>query len=123
MYFSSIKRGLQVKMADFFFKNWAEFFFFVIMVLGLVVGLWATSHSAFISYIVIFLSGMIGGRLLYDRKGKLTVPYYLIIAGFLIGYLIGTYYGSKKVVIILFVLGILLSYHLYKKGYLKDTLF
>ena len=110
-------------MADFFFKNWAEFFFFVIMVLGLIVALWATSFSAVISYIVVFLSGMIGGRVLYERKKKLTFPYYIILAGFLIGYVIGTYYGSRKVVIILFVLGILFSYHLYNKGYVRDIIF
>ena len=110
-------------MADFFFKNWAEFFFFVIMIIGLIVALWATSFSAVISYIVVFLSGMIGGRLLYERKKKLIFPYYIILAGFLIGYVIGTYYGSRKVVIILFVLGILFSYHLYNKGYVRDIIF
>ena len=110
-------------MTTFFFRSWAEFFFFTLMVIGLILSLWASSFSAFISYIVVFLSGMIGGRILYDRKGKLTFPYYIIILGFLIGYLIGTYYGSRKVVIILFVLGVLLSYHLYNKGYIKDRLY
>ena len=110
-------------MADFFFKNWAEFFFFVIMTVGFVVALWATSFSAVISYIVVFLSGMIGGRLLYERKQKLIFPYYIIIIGFLIGFVIGTYYGSRNVVIILFVLGLLFSYHLHNKGYIRDVYF
>jgi hypothetical protein len=105
-------------MSDFLFRSWAEFFFFVVMVVGFIIALWAP--SAFVSYIVVFLSGMIGGRLLYDRKRKLTIPYYIILAGFLIGYVIGTYYGSRKVIIILFVLGVLLGYHLYNKGYLRD---
>ena len=110
-------------MTTFFFKSWVEFFFFVLMVMGLILSIWASSYSAFISYIVVFLSGIIGGRILYERKGKLTLPYYIIILGFLIGYLIGTYYGSRKVVIVLFVLGVLLSYHLYNKGYIKDRLY
>tara|TARA_Y100000310_G_C20694435_1_gene824482 strand:- start:3953 stop:4297 length:345 start_codon:yes stop_codon:yes gene_type:complete len=108
----------RLKMTEFFFKSWAEFFFFILMVVGFVIAIWAP--SAFVSYVVVFLSGMIGGRLLYDRKKKLVIPYYLILAGFLIGYLIGTYYGSKKIIIILFMLGMLFSYHLYNKGYLKD---
>ena len=107
-----------MKMVDFFFRSWAEFFFFAVMILGFVIAIIAP--SAVISYVVVFLSGMIGGRILYDRKGKLTFPYYIIIMGFLIGYLIGTYYGSRQVVIILFILGVLLSYHLFNKGYLKD---
>ncbi|MCH8067262.1 MAG: hypothetical protein IIC69_01645 [Nanoarchaeota archaeon] len=110
-------------MTQFFFKSWAEFFFFVLMIIGFIVALWATSFSAVISYIVVFLSGMIGGRLLYDRKKKLTFPYYVIIIGFIIGYVIGTYYGSRNIVIILFVLGILLSYHLHNKGYIRDVAF
>jgi len=105
-------------MADFFFRSWAEFFFFVLMIIGFIIAIWAP--SAFISYTVVFLSGLIGGRLIYDRKKKLTIPYYIIITGFLIGYLIGTYYGNRKIIIVLFVLGILLSYHLHNKGYIKD---
>ena len=105
-------------MTEFLFKSWAEFFFFVLMVIGFIIALFAP--SAIISYTVIFLSGMIAGRLLYDRKHKMTFPYYIIIVGFLIGYLLGTYYGSRKIVIILFVLGALFSYHLCNKGYLKD---
>jgi hypothetical protein len=111
-------------MAEFYFKNWAEIFFFVLMIIGFIFALWATSFSAVISYIVVFLSGMIGGRLLYDRRKKLTFPYYLIIIGFLIGYVIGTYsvgYGSTTVVMILFILGILFGYYLCNKGYLRDV--
>ena len=56
-------------MTDFFFKSWAEFIFFVLMVIGFIVALWASTFSAVISYIVIFLSGMVGGRLLYRIDG------------------------------------------------------
>lgn len=82
-----------------------------------------TAPSAVISYIIIFISGMVEGRLIYDRKKKLTIPYYIIIIGFMIGFLIGTVYGSRKVVIVLFILGILLSYHLHNKGYIRDFSF
>jgi hypothetical protein len=109
-------------MVDYF-KNWAEVVFFAIMVIGFIISLWASSFSAAISYIVVFLSGMIGGRLLYERKKKLIFPYYLILIGFLIGYIIGTYYGSVKIVIILFILGILFSYHLNNKGFIRDIHF
>jgi hypothetical protein len=105
-------------MSEFFFKSWVEFFFFLLMVVGLIVSL--AAPSAVISYLVVFLSGMIGGRLLYERKKKLTFPYYIILVGFLIGYLIGVAYGSRRVIIILFILGILLSYHLHNKGYIRD---
>lgn len=102
-----------------FYKNWFESYFLVLMVIGIVVAL--LSPSAIISYAVIFLSGIFAGRLIYERKHKMKFHYIMIIAGFVIGYLIGAYYGSRKVVIALFVVGAILSYKLYDKKILKDT--
>ena len=101
-----------------FYKNWMEFFFLVLMIIGVLAAL--SAPSAAISYIIIFLSGMFAGRLIYDRKNKMQFPYFMIIAGFVIGYLIGVYYGSRRVVIALFVLGAILSYKLYDKKILRD---
>ena len=104
-----------------FYKNWMEFFFFVLMIIGILIALLVP--SAVISYIVIFLSGIFAGRLIYERKDKIQFPYLMIIAGFVIGYLLGVYYGSRKIVIALFVIGTILSYILYDKNILKDTRF
>ncbi|MBI2654592.1 hypothetical protein HYX02_07365 [Candidatus Woesearchaeota archaeon] len=104
-----------------FYKNWMEFFFVVVMIIGLLVAL--ASPSATISYVIAFLSGMFAGRLVYERKNKIQLPYFLIIAGFVIGFAMGVYYGSKWVVIGLFVLGGILSYKMYNKKILKDIRF
>ncbi|MBS3114118.1 hypothetical protein J4448_03375 [Candidatus Woesearchaeota archaeon] len=101
-----------------FYKNWFEFFFLALVVIGILIAL--SSPSAVISYIVIFLSGIFAGRLIYERKNKIQFPYFMIIAGFVIGYLIGIYYGSRRVVIALFVIGAILSYKLYDKKILRD---
>ena len=101
-----------------FYKNYMEFFFLLLMAVGVVVAL--MSPSAMISYAVIFLSGMFAGRVIYLRKSKLQLPYFMVIAGFVIGYLFGVYYGSKTILIALFILGALLGYKLYSKGILKD---
>ena len=103
-----------------FFKNWAEFFFFVLMVIGVILAL--SAPSAVVSYIVIFVSGMFAGRIIYFRHHSLKSAYYIVIIGFLIGYLMGSYYGSRKVIIVLFVLGAILSYYLYDKKVLKDVI-
>lgn len=104
-----------------FYKNWMEFFFFALMIVGVIIAL--TAPSAVISYIIIFLSGMFAGRLIFERKHKIQFPYFMIIAGFVIGYLIGVWYGSRKVVIVLFAIGAILSYKLYEKKILKDVRF
>lgn len=104
-----------------FYKNWMEFFFLVLMLIGLLIAL--TSPSAVISYIIIFISGMFAGRLVYERKEKIQFPYFMIIAGFVIGYLIGVYYGSRRIIIALFVIGAIISYKLYDKKILRDVRF
>ena len=104
-----------------FYKNWMEFFFVILMITGVLIAL--SAPSAIISYIIIFLSGMFAGRLIYERKNKIQFPYFMVIAGFVIGYLIGVYYGSRRIAIILFVLGAILSYKLYDKKILKDIRF
>lgn len=91
------------------------------MVLGILAAL--ASPSAAISYATIFLVGIFAGRLLYERKRNIQLPYFLIIAGFVIGYLIGVYYGNRRLMIILFVLGAVFSYKLYDKKILKDVRF
>lgn len=93
----------------------------VIMIIGFLIAL--SAPSKVISYAIILVTGLFAGRLIYERREKIQFPYFMIIAGFVIGYLIGVYYGSRRVVIALFVLGAILSYKLYDKKVLKDTRF
>lgn len=100
-------------------KNWMEIFFLAVMVLGLLFAL--VAPSAVLSYAVAFISGIFAGRLIYERKHKIQFPYIMIAVGFAIGYVIGAYYGSRLVVVILFISGAILSYKIYDKKILKDT--
>ena len=103
------------------YKNWVELLFFAIMVIGILISLLAP--SAAISYIIMFLSGMLAGRIVYQRKGRMNLHYFIIIFGFVIGYLLGAYYGSRLITGILFMAGAMASYRLYEKKILSDTLF
>src|SRR3989344_8719618 len=99
-------------------KNWMEFWFFVLMVMGIIIAL--ASPSAFISYVIIFIAGFFGGRMIFDKRDFIKFPYYIIIAGFLIGYIIGAYYGSAIAYAVLFTLGGITGYKVFAKGVLKD---
>jgi len=107
-------------MADLFdFRGeWAELFFFILIIIGFLFAV--LTKNPVLSYALIFVAGMFGGRLLFQRKNKLQLPYYLMIIGFLIGYILGAYYGNRNVMIILFILGSLISYYLHDKGYIRD---
>jgi hypothetical protein len=105
-------------MTDFFFKNWGEFLFFVILVIGFILAI--ASPSAVISYLVIFIVGLMSGRLLYERKNKLVFPYTLIIIGFIIGYILGAFYGNKMTILTLYLIGIWIGYQIFNKGIIHD---
>lgn len=105
-------------MTAFFFRNWAEVIFFILLIVGFLFSL--VAPSAVLSYLIIFAAGMMGGRLLYYRKKSMVFPYVLVIIGFLLGYLIGSRYGDWLVITILFVLGSMLSYYLHEQRYIKD---
>ncbi|MBI4452540.1 hypothetical protein HY637_03860 [Candidatus Woesearchaeota archaeon] len=104
-----------------FYKNWMELFLLIDMIIGLVLAL--LIPSAFLGYVLIFLSGIFAGRVVYERKSKIVFPYIVIIATFLIGYLIGMRYGDYRVVIILFLIGAIVSYKLFDRGVLRDFRF
>ena len=61
-----------------------------------------------------------GGRLFWERKNKVWSPYLTIIVGFVMGYVIGTFHGDRRITLLLFVLGGVLSYYVLDKGILKD---
>ena len=91
----------------------------------MVVGIFAAlmSPSAVISYTIALIAGMFAGRLIYERKDKIKFPYLMVITGFIVGYILGVYYGSRTIVILSFVIGAILSYKLYDKKILRDTKF
>ena len=105
-------------MTDFFFKNWGEFLFFVLIIIGFILAI--ASPSAVISYMVIFIVGLMSGRLLYERKSKLVFPYALIIIGFIIGYILGAFYGNKMTILTLYLIGIWIGYQIFNKGIIHD---
>lgn len=107
---------------EFYFESWAELFFFVLLVIGVIFAI-IMHFSAILSYILIFICGLMGGRMIYERKKKLQFPYYLIIAGFLVGYIIGAYYGNKILMIALFIIGGIISYLIHDRGIIHDTPF
>ncbi len=112
-----LRNKLRMALA-IFFKNWAEIIAFILLIIGFLLSL--AAPSAVLSYLIIFLGGMMAGRFVYYKKRRMVFPYVLITIGFFIGYLIGSRYGNWLVITILFVLGSILSYYLHEQGYIKD---
>lgn len=96
--------------------NWVEYVFLVLLVVGFILAF--NVSSAVMAYGIIFICGFISGRLIFKIKKNITLPFYIIIIGFLLGYALGSYYGSKKVIIALFLIANIASFYLYDKEYL-----
>lgn len=102
-------------------KSWAEVFFVVLLLLGFFVSI--ALPNPWINYFIIFLAGLLSGRWIYKKKGKQPLfPFFLIIVGFLFGYMLGAYPSYKvnaKIIAILFIIGVIAGYYIHKKGYIK----
>ena len=101
-------------------ENWVEVVSAVILVMGFILAIF--SGSAVVSYFVILFAGFMFGRWWYRYKTKeVRLPIIIICAGFLIGFLLGSFYGDKRILIILFIVGIIGSYHLHDKKYIRSV--
>lgn len=101
-----------------FWEDWAEVIGFFLLIIGFFLA--TLAGSAVISYTVITLSGLMGGRIWYRIKENLKTPWVIILFGFLVGFVLGSFYGDKKIIVLLYVVGIAVSYWLHLEGYVKS---
>ena len=101
----------------FVLAHWVELLAASLLLLGFFVAL--IIQSPFLSYIVIFLAGLLAGRVLYEKyRTQPIFPSILIICGGLLGFMLGAVMANKKIIAILFFGGLWLSYKAHQKGYI-----
>ncbi len=111
-------------MAHLFFSSWAEVAAFTFLFFGVFIAI--LSPSAFISYLIILLSGMIAGRIFYERRKNTKIAYTMIILGFLAGFAAGAFFrhfGNVLVILVLFIVGAIVMYKISERGFIPDTWF
>jgi len=99
---------------------WADVWTLIFLVFGLALSL--IVGSLVVNYLVIFISGFSVGRLYHIRKHRLGFPFFLIIFGYLAGYIIGTVMrqmGNVFILLILFFVGCWFGDYVLKKKYCK----
>ena len=97
--------------------TWVEYVAFMLMLIGFVLAIY--SGSAVITYLVSFLSGMFFGRIWFLIRKKEKFPYIIMISFFLIGFVLGSFYGEKMLIIIFYILGSILSYYISFKKWIR----
>jgi len=98
---------------------WVEYVALIVLFIGFFISM--SSGSAFLSYLIIFFSGLLTGRILFQYRKALPFKYYILMLVFLLGYILGANFsfGSKKVIVIIFILSNVLSYYIHDRGYIK----
>ncbi|MFH1439324.1 MAG: hypothetical protein ABIG89_02080 [Candidatus Woesearchaeota archaeon] len=109
---------LKQKKANFFDlqERWVEITSIFLLIVGFIVALW--SRSAVVTYMVILLSGVISGRGLMSRKYSHKFYYFMIIIAYLIGFVLGSFYGKTKYILVLFILGAYIGYVLHSRDWI-----
>lgn len=70
-----------------------------------------------LSYFSVFVSGLLAARLYYSQRYKQPIlPSVLIILGFLVGYVAGSFWVSRFWTMIFFLCGFTVSYYMHVKG-------
>src|SRR3989344_5295063 len=98
-----------------------EWFAVGLMIIGIFVAV--IVPSGVMSYIIMLIFGAFTGRIMVKIHHKEHMPYILMLGGFVIGYLLGVYYGSRIIALLFFIAGVFAGHYLYKKGILKDSNF
>lgn len=112
-----IDKKAMVDIGTIFWKQWGEAFFIILLLLGFVLSI--SIKSAILNYVVIFCAGLMAGRVFFKKKGRQPLfPFFLIIVGFLVGYMLGSFVFNTKLIAFLFILGSAISYYIHKKGYI-----
>ena len=74
--------------------------------------------NSLVNYFVGFLAGLVFAKPCYHKSDYYLFHYVILSTGFAIGYVIGTRSGNYFTVFVLFVIGLITSFYLHKKGIL-----
>src|SRR3989344_8970454 len=101
-------------MADLKIKqHWPELFALFFTLIGFLISVIITQPG--LSYFAVFVSGLLAGRIYYIQRYKPILPSILIILGFLVGYVAGSFWVSRFWTIIFFLTGFGFSYYIHVK--------
>lgn len=106
-------------MAPMIFEDeWPEYFAGAAAFLAFVGAMFMS--NVFFSMLTIVILGMLLGRFFYKRRFKEPIlPFVLIISSVALGYMIGTFFVSRLLILLLFLASFTVSYQLHKKKIIK----
>ncbi len=106
-----------MKADEIMSHHWAEVLAALLLLVGFFIAL--ITQSPALHYTMIFLAGLLTGRIFYEKhKYQPIFPYILIIIGFVLGFMLGAIVANKKLILVLFIISFILSHEAHKRGYI-----
>lgn len=102
------------------YETWPELFFILFLVIGILFSF--LSRAPWMSYMVIFLSGMVIGRLGYVNRHKQVFPIYFVVFGYLVGFFVANYFSvnaNYAILVLVLVGGVYISYKIHELGHIR----
>ncbi len=105
-----------------FYRVWPQLTALGLLVIGFIfsISVW---NSAALTYILIIIFGLGFGRMWWKYKNDFRFTWFLLMVGFIIGYLIGAFGGSRIITFILYILSIAAGYYIHEKNILHSKEF
>ena len=101
-----------------FYTDTLEYLFIAIIIMGFLLAIFI--RSAIVSYIIIISMGIMVGRLFYLKKKNLPFFRYMLTIGFLLGFLIGSFYANWLWLLFFFMVAAYASYKMHKHNLIND---
>lgn len=99
-------------------SNFVEYMAFVLLGLGFLIS--SALGTSWLSYIMIFIFGLIGGRIWYSYQGVVRTRWAFLLIFFIIGYTFGSFWGIRWLIMSLYVAGLFTGNYLHIQKWIKS---
>lgn len=103
------------------YRDFGELLMALFLVIGLLVAF--GTDSLFVTLSVVFLLGLIFGRLWFRQRSSFRVILSLVIMGLLLGLWFGDFLLNVEVITLFFFLGFSIGYYAHYKGWFSSVEF
>jgi hypothetical protein len=102
--------GVDLNFSD----RWAELWGIVLLIIGFFAAM--TAQTSISVYLITFIFGTLFGRWLWHLRRAFRGSTFTILLGFLIGVMLGAQFGDRKLIIVLFIVGIGVSVYAHQRN-------
>ncbi len=116
--FLKVNKKIKKNKMDIY-SDWGEYLMTIFLVIGLVLSVAIQNQTT--SLIIIFLFGLLFGRFWFKKKQSLRYMLSLVVCSFASGYILGKLFGNTGPILVIFFLGMIISYYIHKKGWIQSV--